>query len=357
MEQIEGSHNSKVWQKVFIGIIVLVVLFFAGKSVIGFYYLKTGEKLINDGNFTLAEKKLITSLSFASNPLAYAHLGRAALGEADPNAPELYPEASKEKAIEYYEQSISHGIQKASPEVHAVVLNRLSLLYFIKGEHDKAEKYSQEVITLYPSESLWPRFRLAYIYFTKLDKPKEALELLLPAENLVKSGLDEKKFYLVQILFARLYRYFDNDEEAEKYATLAINKAGLSGETTELEIPYNILAVLAGKKKDFTAAKNFIEKSNSYAEGGLKYDCVLALAYYQGEDYSSAISVGKDALNKPASNSARSVCLLTLGDSYIKRGLPDEAKKYFTQYIKTTVSSNSLEVKGIKHAEEELSRL
>ncbi len=317
---------------------LLAVVFFGARFAASYYYQK-GLAQYRQNNYQEAKQNFSLVLKFSwKNPLAHFMLGKIALGIPDLLGDTYYPNADYKEAISHQEKAIKLGLLKAAPigsYAHAQALDNLGLSYWYLGDYDKSVGYYLELIRLYPERSFWPRFLVAEHYFERANKPAEALEIIKPALDLKQAGSDYNKLRLYRFYsrIARLYAYFDDFNNAEKYAKLAIQNAGTRSDL-EARIAHNIFALAAGQAKNFTVAESEIQKSNKLANSTDAHNCVLASAYYLGGNYKKAISVAK-AMKKNNTYSY-SVCLAALGDAYFALKNQTEAKKYYKEYLSLT---------------------
>lgn len=319
-------------------IVVLIAAFFGARFAASYYYQK-GLTAYRGNNYETAKQNFSFALKFSwKNPLAHFMLGKVALGLPDLLGDTYYPNADYKEVISHQEKAIRFGLLKAAPRSsswHAQALDDLGISYWYLGDYNKSVEYYLELIRLYPERSFWPRFLVAEHYFERANKPVEALKIIKPALELEQAGSDYNKLRLYRFYsqIARLYAYFDDFNNAEKYAKLAIQNAGTRSDL-DARIARNIVALTAGKTKDFSTAESEIKKSNEMANSPDAHNCVLASAYYLGENYKKAISVAK-AMKKNNTYSY-SVCLAALGDAYFALKNQTEAKKYYKEYLSLT---------------------
>lgn len=322
-----------------LAVLVLTALF--GSRFAASYYYQKGLTAYRESRYEVAKQNFSIALKFNwKNPLAHFMLGRIALSLPDLSGDTYYPNADYKEAISHQEKAILFGLlEKASRNsyAHAQALDDLGISYWYLGDYDKSVGYYLELIRLYPGRSFWPRFLVAEHYFERANKPAEALDILKPAPDLGQAGSDysRQRLYRFYSRIARLYAYFEDFNNAEKYADLAIKNAGARSDL-EARIAHNIVALAAGQAKDFSTAESEIRKSNEMANSPDAHNCVLASAYYLGENYKKAISIAKAM--KKSDTYVYSVCLAALGDAYSALKNSAEAKKYFQEYLNLTDS-------------------
>lgn len=320
---------------------VIILGYILGTQWAASYYFKQGQDQFQRGNFQESRARFTRSLTFNSrNPLTHAYLGRIALGIPRPGQEEYYPEANFSETINHYEKAISLGLEQKSRSFHARALEDTGFAYWNLERHDAENQKYLEKIEKYPQASFWARYFVAKNYFHRFNKPREALDFLLAAPNAVDA--ESSFLYRIYALTARLYLYFGDYENVERYAKLAISNA-LGRKDFNVQIAHALLAQVYGIKKDFGVAENEIKIANDLAGNQSTYECALARAYLEGGNYARAIAVAEKA-DKTQPVFSYSVCLAVLGKSYLARGETGEAQKYFRQYLDLT---NRMEEKNI----------
>ena len=330
------EENSKIKKLLFIGvaIVILTAVFWFGTGLVSSYYYKKGAEAYRQNNFPAAKNNLNTSLIFGpKNPRAHFLLGKIALGVPAPKTGNYYPQANYSEAAGHYEASVSLGLEQKNQNLYRITLDDLGGAYWKLNELDKAREKYVEKLSKFPDSSFWARYFIALDDFNRLNKPEEALEILLPALNLAASDNDKWNLFRIHALLARLYSYFDDAVNAEKYAKLAIeDSSGMKN--FDIQVAYAIISAFYGKKKNFELAEAEIEKAVS---AGMSLDgrkCALANSYFIGKNYAKAVEIAKSA-GREASYE-RSICLFVLGQSYFVMGKMAEAKKYFQEYLDLT---------------------
>lgn len=326
-------------KKLIIVFVILAVLvpaaIFGPRFADSFYYQK-GLAAYKESHYEEAKKNFSIALKFNwKNPLTYHMLGRIALGIPDALSYIYYPNADYKQTTAHQEKAIKLGLLKIAPRSYAQALDDLGISYWYLGNYDKSIEYYLELINSYSENSFWPRFLVSEHYFERANKPKEALEILKPALDLeqANSEYNQKRLYRFYTLIARLYIYFKDFGNAEKYAKLAIENAGVRNDIY-VQIAHNIVALAEGRAKNFTKAESEIRESNALANSFDAHNCVLASAYYLGGNYQKAISIAKAM--KKTDTYIYSVCIAALGDSYLSLKNKAEAKKYYQEYLALT---------------------
>lgn len=326
--------NKKI---ILITLAVVIAVFFvylAGTQLVAAYYFEKGRNAFNGGDFAGAKKLLQRSLSFYSkNPSVYFYFGKISLGIPRPGEALLYPEADYVQASLYFEQSFSFGLKQKDPALYTTALNDAGFSYWMLSEYDKADDKFAEHIHLSPDQAFVARYFLALDYVNRLDKPKEAIEILLPALDSATLEIHRRNLFRVYRLISLLYFYFGDFDNVEKYAKLAIESGGPENKRQEIQTAHVLLAIDYGHQKKFTLSESEIKKANDLVGKAGAYNCFLALAYVAGENYSKAISIAENT-NKTASAYVDSDCIKVLAVSYLAQGDKIKAKKYMEEYIK-----------------------
>lgn len=336
-----------------------VLAVFAGSQLVSSYYFKQGFNEFQKGNADKAVSFFNKSLRFNSRkPEPHFYLGKIALGKATPGADLLYPVADYPKAVLHFEKAISFGISEKNKDLYFLALNDAGFSYWMMKNKDKANEKFLLLIKAAPDKSFVARYFVALDYFNRLNKAKEALDILLPAPDVAISDLHKTNLFRVYALLARLYSYFDDAVNAEKYAKLTVeNSSGLKN--SDIQVAYAILSAFYGNEKNFKLAEQEIKKAVSAGMSPDGGKCALANSYFIGKNYAKAIELAKSAGPKPSSYE-RSICLAALGQSYFAISKTAEAKKYFQEYIYLTDSfsdKNIFVMRNRQQFEDELQKI
>lgn len=329
---------------------ILVAVFIVPKFVSSYYYEQGRKFYLKDSTsgkyFEEARANLNRSLLFSSkSPAPYVYLGRIALGRVDAEGDEYYPDADWTSALSLYQKAFELGIKNGDDFLYAHTLEHLGHAYLRAGQYEKAKEIYLLKIGSFPDSlfgdrfgrsTFWPRFSTAEMDFERFNKPQEAEELLLPVANFANA--DPRGLYRVHLLLARLYSYFENWEQAEKYANFALANIPASAEDVEaFQVAHSILAVVAGAKKDFVAAEREVRNARGFGAAASE-DCVLVSAYFFGGAYRRALEV-IDKIEKPESFLYRyrySVCLAYGAEAAKALGNKAEARRRFEEYLRYT---------------------
>ena len=333
---MEASGINKKLIIVVILVALLLVGGFFGSRFAASYYYKKGTEAYSQHNFSVAKSNLTTSLIFDSkNPQTNFFLGKISLGIPTPEKAMYYSQADYGEAAKYYEQAISSGLEKENRNLYSIALGDLGGVYWNLKELDKArEKYSEK-LSKFPNSSFWARYFIASDDFNRLNKAEEALKILAPAQGLSKSDNDRSHLFQIYTLLARLYIYFDDYENAVRYAKLSLESANPQNKAWEVQTAHAILARDYGRQKKFTLALNEIKKANELNGSINAYDCTLASSYIDGKNYSEAVSVAEKAV-KTNNDYAWSSCLRALAVSYLAKHDTLKAGKYLQDYLSFT---------------------
>lgn len=366
------TYSSKK-NRVVIGAVILALIaavFILGPSAAFSYYYNKGAAALDAGDFKNAKSFLEKSLRFGPNrPEPYVKLGRVAFGprNTDFKGP-VYPEARYKEAVEYFEKALSLGLNEKHGDLYWRTLENMGHAYGFLGDNDRADERHLLSIPALEGNSgriaFIARYKVALDYFNRLNKPGEALELLLPAaisaEDLRSRNKDNinTEVYLMQVnsLLARLYSYFEGWENAERYASSAVAIAPTDSRDFTLQAAHVVLSRIAGINKKFGEAEKEIKKANELA-GKNNYDCFLADAYFWGEDYKQAVTAARNA---DKSGVFISFCSAVLGKAYAALGNKTEARQNFEKYLSLTENvnpKNSFLIKSREDAKTELEKL
>lgn len=334
---IEAPRRNKTWIVVGIGIVALLVLIFAiGPRLVASYYLNKGEEQLFSRNFETAKSLLEHSLTFNSkNPVTHAYLARAHLGARDNEIFPSFSSGNVREAIAHYEDAFELGLESGSKTVYLQSLSDVAHAYWSIDERDKAVEKYLEKINKDPQDSFWPRYIVASEYFNRLNKPDEAIVILLPAKDSVKDLTEIANLYKVFTLTARIYSTLQDRSNAEIFAKLALENNPLD-DAPETQIAHNILALAAGTKGDFVTAEKEIKIANELSKMPDSQNCVLAYAYYLGKNYTKAIAQAKNIPGKIAY--VDRFCPLAAGRSYFDQKKKTEARQYLEEYLRMTES-------------------
>lgn len=350
----EGTSKKKIFLVTGgVVLILAVAAVFVLPPRVSAYYTAKSRYAFNAGDVDsarrYAEKAIVWN---RSNPTAYAYLGRIALGEADPKGPVYYPNADYEKAVEYYEKAFSLDLEAKHPGAYAQALDNSGIAYRHLERYEKANENRLKLIKIAPDRSFVWRYSVAEDYFLRANKPKEALELLLPAADPDKTD-DPDNLYRVYILLSRLSWYFGDGEDTEGYAKLALDNLPANPLNSDVQIIHYALALAAGKNKNFALAEKEMGLAKKLGASP-QADCVLAQAYYYGGAYKKAIGTAVKVEKPKADSYTYSLCLGALAKSSETLGKMADAKKYFEEYISQTDEidpKNIFTVRGREEAE------
>ncbi|MBI2635299.1 MAG: hypothetical protein HYW79_02025 [Parcubacteria group bacterium] len=319
-----------------LGIVVLagLFIFLAGTQLLSAYYLKQGATEFLKGDFIKAKPLLDASLKFnPRNSESHFYLGKIALGKITetPGIDLLYPGADYSGAAVHFEKAIASGLERKNKDISLIALNDAGFSYYMLKQYEKSVPLFLKYIELNPMRAFAARYFVALDYFSRSNKPQEALDILLPAiepSAVSSSDINGRNLFRVHTLLARLYSYKGDYASASKYAALVVENKDLSDQSLEVRIAHSLLALDYGRQKKFTLAEGEIKKA-----GGL--DCFLSAAYAAGENHSKAIAVAEKA--DPAGDSyVDSFCPQVLALSYLAEGDEINAKKYLEEYLSFT---------------------
>ncbi|MBI2446389.1 MAG: hypothetical protein HYV51_01030 [Parcubacteria group bacterium] len=326
-------------KKFFLGVAALIVILagaFFGARFAASYYYKKGTETYLQNNFAVAKNNFDISLIFGpKNSRAHFWLGKIALGQPAPNQNVYYPQADYKEAAKHYEKAILLGLEQNNENLYKVALDDLGNAFWNLNELDRAREKYFEKLSKFPDASFWARYFIAWHDFNYLNKPDEALEVLLPALNLASSDNDRFNLFKINLMLARLYIYKNDYASAVKYAESVIESGGPQNKSWEVQAAHGLLAIDYGRQKKFALAESEIKKANDLAESAGANNCILAAAYVAGENYPKAISVA-EKIDMATQTYMNSVCVQILAISYLAKGDKINARKYLEEYLSFT---------------------
>ena len=328
----------KIVLAVIAGLAVMVlVAFFWGKQWFASSYFNQGQTAFLKGDYDAAGQLFEKSLKFnAKNPEPHFYLGKIALGKTVSSGPLLYPNADYESAVEHFEQSFSFGLVQKNKDAYLVSLNDAGFSYYMLKQYEKSIPLFLKYIELNPTGAFTARYFVATDYLNRSNKPEEALDILLPAVDAVSvnSPINRRNLFRVYSLLGRLYSYFADAVNTEKYARLSIESGVAGNREPEIQVAHVLLSIVYGSRGDFSSAMAEIKAANELAGSDRAYNCSLATAYFAGKNYFDAVEAAKAV--KPSNSYGYSTCLQILGESYLAEGNKIEAKKYMEDYLTMT---------------------
>lgn len=308
--------------------VLIAGLITGGAQLAHSYYSQKGEAYFNQDDFSSAKNAFLKASYFWPwDPETYYWLGRIALGPLTPDS--YHP--NENEAITYYKKADALGLGTTNPYRHALSLNNIGHAYWRLENFKEADTWFLKNIAEHPDYASRSRYTLAYDYFTKFNRPQEALEVL--SFNPEASAV--KPIHNMYALLARLYFFSSNYPKAKEFAEKAITDAtpGGIGYAFSVGTARGVLANIYGIEKDFAQAEEEIRKINELAPNPAN-NCPLAQAYFFGGDYKKAIAIAKPVPESVTYLS--SICTYTLGKSYQALGNQEEASKYFQKYLEQT---------------------
>lgn len=346
-----------------LGLVVLSVIlsyyFFLVPFLAG-YFFNTGRFYFENGAYEDAKKNFKNSLFFNSKkPQTYGYLGTIELGQWKNDPENWYPDGNYEEAIKYFNKAIEHGIAD-DKENYKFVLQQLGDSYRALRQHEKSDEYYLKRVELYPDYSFWARYYVARDYIERLNKPREALDLLSgtietqkfyeePAGRVLSKEespsyivsikmKDADRYYMYKIYtyLSLLNDYFKRNVKAANFANLAIWDID-ERKVPELPGLYVILARVDDRRGENDLAKEKIKKAGELAGDPKKYDCVLPQIFVNALKYSEAIDAVRK-IGKMDNPRDYSLCVRVLGSALASLGKKDEAIKYLEEYLKITDS-------------------
>ena len=336
-----GVAGGKKVSVIVAAVVVLILVAFAGSSWAGSYYLRQGEEAYQKGEFDRAEQVLSRALFFNSKkPEVHYYLGRVALGPLDSERVS-YPVAKYDEAIRHFEKALSLGLETSNTVFFGRMLHLLGYSYRKIEKYDKSDSAFLKRIQALPDSSFDARLFVADDYLERFNRPEEAFRIVLPATG---SAYAESKFYYrALVVAARLYFYFEDYANAEKYARLAIEKGGDIEKDAWLQVAHNLLALLYARKGEVATSEEEIKKSNALAVTPGANNCVLAAAYVLAKKYQQAVVTAEKHQNVKYPY-LRSICLNALGDAYAAFGKKETARRSYEEYL---VATDTMEYKNI----------
>lgn len=290
-------------------------------------------KLYPPGKYHYKQRLLVRP----NDPLAYAGLGRAALGRQDPTQLLFYPEAEFGEVIRCYEKALALGIAAVDPTAHARALDALGHAYRHLGQYGKSNEYFSQKIDTYPEEAFWARYTIGLDCFEVLNEPRKAFQILIDA--LGSRDADRGYLHHVHSLLAGLSFYFGDRDNTARFARLAIESSTHPDQFTQRS--YALLAQLKADINDMRAARRYIERADAVAGKRGANAGSLAFAYLRAKDYRKAIATATSA--EPSTHWTYSLCLEALARAFLALnqtvGARQATKDYLT-FVRSLVRQN-----------------
>lgn len=341
-------------------LITIIVLGYFSTYLITDAFFKQGVQFYNKSQYDKAKAKFQLALNFnRRDPQVYAYIGKIALGIPKPGNQIFYPDADYVSAIDAFEKARYYNLQKKNPELYSELLLDLGFSYWINGNKKAAHPILLEYIALKPTRSFTARYLMGLDYYRELNKPKEALELLQPLPDQAVLNHHRAELYNVYLLLANLSWYFNNLENAKKYALLSIANAPQDKNTGEtLTIANMRLALVTASEGDIKGALKYYSSAIENAKIATVYskeqsgNCSLAKLYFHAKQYTRAIEIASAETKTNRSDYYYSRCLevLALGNQALNRAV--ESKRYMEEYLKFTEALESPDILILKHRED-----
>ncbi len=343
-----------------VGVTAILLIIWLGADLWRGYYLREGRNAFSQGDYQRAGSLFKRSLlPLARNPESHFYLGKIALGKTNPNSKgeDFYPWADYDLAVMHYQMALSEGVKDLNIELYEQTLNDMGFSLWMLKKFSEADGYFIRFIAEFPNKSFTMRYLLAYDYFSIFNKPQEALDILLPVSELATLDIHFRNLHKINILFAQLYSYHDDFENAAKYSRIIIEN-GSQATSETLRIAHVTLAYVHMKNGNFAAAKKEIAEANKLA-GSEIYTCDLANAYSTAGYHLEAIDASRKIINQASELKAPrySICLNALADSLYALGMKTEAEKFYREYIAATESSTAKDVFSVRRREKALRAL
>src|SRR3989338_1734883 len=259
MIRMSENQNKKV-KIVLLVVAVLAVVglsaFFLGKQLFASSYFNQAQVAFLKGDFDAAKGLFEKSLKFnAKNPEPHFYLAEIALGKTVSSGPLLYPNADYGSAVRHFEQSLSLGLAQKNKDAYWQVLKDAGFSYYMLKQYEKSVPLFLKYIELNPTGAFTARYFAAMDYFNRSNKPQEALDILLPAVDAVSGDISRRNLFRVYSLLGRLYSYFADADNTEKYARFAVENGGTGNRDSETQIAHALLAIVYGSKGDFSSVE------------------------------------------------------------------------------------------------------
>lgn len=329
--EMPENRSKKVFVIIAIGVVLAGLLLFAGSRFAASYYLSSGITELGKDQTAKARMSLYRSLAFADRPEPYFYLGKSDLGKSEEVGETPYPRADYQSAISNFEAALAQGLEKKNKDLYAVALNDLGFSYWTTKNYEKSNDYFLKLIEISPDRSFVARYFVALDYFNRANKPKEALEILRPAPDQVLLPVHEQNLFHTYTLLGRLSLYFDDFENMEKYASLAIEHGGKDNNAVDIQISRGLLAFASAANADFARTETELQKVRELSGSENVYRCTRAKALLIGKRYQEAVTTAQN-FRKAADPYVESVCLAALVDSYVALGNTQEARRHATEY-------------------------
>lgn len=344
---------------------IVIVLGYLSTYLIADVFFKQGVQLYNQSQYDNAKTKFQQASKFNKrDPRVYAYLGEISLGIPRPGNKVFYPDADYISAIDAFEKARYYNLQKKDQKLYTIILNDLGFSYWQYGNKMASHTIFLEYITLKPSQSFTARYLVGLDYYYELNKPKEALELLQPLPDQAILNHHRAELYNVYLLLANLSWYFNDLENAKRYALLSIANAPQNQNADEVITLANMrLAFIAASEDGIKEALKYYSRALESAKRVTVYsekqsgNCSLAGLYFHAKQYTRAIGIASAEAKTNRTDYYYSNCLevLALGNQELNREA--ESKRYMEEYLKFTETLESPDILILKQREEFIKKL
>lgn len=356
-----GHQKSRLGIKTWVILLVIVtVLIYFSTFLIADAFFKQGVRLYNQLQYDSAKTKLQQALKFNKrDPRIHAYLGKIALGIPRPDNKVFYPDADYISAIDAFEKARYYNLQKKDSDLYARVLTDFGFSYWMNGNKKAAHPILLEYIALKPAQSFVARYIVGLDYYRELNKPREALELLRPLPDQAILSHHRAHLYGIYLLLANLSWYFNDLENAKKYALLSIANTPKNQEISGTLVIANMrLALVTASEGDINKALKYYSQALESAKNVTVYseeqngNCSLAKLYFHAKQYARAIEIASTEEKNNRTDYYYSRCLevLALGNMELIR--VSESKRYMKEYLKFTETLESPDILILKHRED-----
>jgi len=271
-------------------------------------------KLLEKNNDNIKLMKVLYFIYIMENKLDKAKEILERIGKIDPEEKKriieeneaLYKKATSKEFLENLKR-----LERQNP-YDPNILYTLGLVYYLREEYDKAEKYLKRAIKV--SNDFVDAYELLLEIYLKQNRLKEAKKIL---KKLAKINPND---YTIYVYLANIEYTLGNLRKAIEYIKKAID---LNPKNSEL---YYYLAYYYDMLGNWDIAKKYLEKSiklnpsNADALNYLGYSLIL-----RNENIDRGIELVKKALKLEPKNPA---FLDSLGWGYLKKGNLEKAKMY-----------------------------
>jgi len=186
-------------------------------------------------------------------------------------------------ALLYYSRSLSLARDIGDKGMQAAVLNNIAVIYYAKGELEKALGYYEESLRLETDEKeKAPTYNNIANIYDKRGDYKKAVEYLKKAIEIEERYGDYHGASIGKLNLGNTYRKMKDYEKAEKYLLEGLQGVKKVGDKYWEAHGYKYLGLLYRDKGDKKTAKDYLTRAyNLFKSIGAESDAEEVLSYIQ----------------------------------------------------------------------------